>query len=60
MRENKRQTLTSLAVLAALALVLLAVPAMAQVMNGDFENGGSDWIEFADPGLLASYPADRR
>lgn len=54
MRESKRQTITSLA---GLALVLLAVPALADVTNGDFENGGSDWIEFADPGLLASFPA---
>lgn len=53
MGNFKRHIMTYLA---ALTCVLLAVPAMAQVMNGDFENGGSDWIEFADPGLLASYP----
>jgi len=57
MRNCTRKTMTGQAAIAALAFVLLAVPALADVSNGDFENGGADWIGTADPGLGVSFPA---
>jgi len=56
MWKSKRQTLRGLATLAVLALVLLAVPALADVSNGDFENGGVDWNPTFDPGFGVSFP----
>ncbi len=56
MRDSKRIIIQRQFACAVLAFVLLAVPAMADVFNGDFENGGNDLIEFADPGLFASFP----
>ncbi len=38
----KRSTRNWLA-LAALAVIIAAVPAQAEILNGDFENGGTDW-----------------
>jgi len=58
MGDSKRQIIQCQFACAVLAFVLLAVSALADVMNGDFENGGSDWIEFADEGLFASFPLD--
>ena len=41
---------------AMVAAMLLAVPAMADIIDGDFENGGVDWNGNADPGLGVSFP----
>ncbi len=47
----------SLTALMVLGITLFAVSAMADVMNGDFSNGGMDWTVLPDPGFGASFPA---
>jgi len=47
----------SLTALLVLGTTLIAISAMADVLDGDFENGGGDWQVFADPGFSASFPA---
>lgn len=41
----------------ALISVLIATPAFAQVLNGDFEDGGTDWLTSATSGFAVSFPS---
>ena len=43
--------------LVSLATLLAAMPAQADVNNGDFENGGADWIANAPADWGVSFPA---
>lgn len=38
------------------AVLLIAVTAQADIVNGDFENAGSDWIPVAPPGWSIDFP----
>ena len=48
---------TQLLALATLATLLAAMPALADVSNGDFENGGFDWAVNAPADWGVSFPA---
>jgi len=49
----KKQSLTLITVI---LLSLVASTAMADIMDGDFSNGGGDWTVSADPGFSATFP----
>ncbi|MCP4291048.1 MAG: hypothetical protein GY780_04330 [bacterium] len=52
MKSHKILILTSL-----LLCCFTANAALADVLNGDFSLGGSDWVTYGDPGLGISFPA---
>ena len=41
---------------AIITIAFLATPALADVTNGDFQNGNAGWSETSDPGLGVTYP----
>jgi hypothetical protein len=50
---NKKSLVTML----VLMITLMATVAMADILDGEFSNGGGDWAVMADPGFSASFPA---
>jgi hypothetical protein len=46
-----------LGALSLIALVLVADGTFADVMNGEFDNGSSDWTPVAPPGWTVTFPA---
>lgn len=40
----------------AVISVLVATPAVAQVLDGDFESGGADWLTSATSGFAVNFP----